>query len=119
MLVKIFNHPRVVAGFYSSMMTKNIENMLIELLPDELVDVRENMLIFGREYNTEMAKSKYYEKLAENPWDTYRNLQKIFEDSVVAAVGFNQDNTLMIDSESEKVQLWLQNSLVVEQYTKL
>ena len=33
-------------------------------------------------------------------------------------VGFGQENTLMIDSESEKVQLWIENALIVNQYVK-
>ena len=32
--------------------------------------------------------------------------------------GFNESNTLLIDSESEKVQLWLENSLIIDPYSK-
>ena len=32
--------------------------------------------------------------------------------------GFNESNTLLIDSESEKVQLWMENSLIIDPYSK-
>ena len=118
MLKRIFNHPRAILGFYSSIMRKNITPILLELLQGDLADIRENILIFDREFNTEMIQSNYYKKLAVNSWDTYRDLQKVFDSQICQMVGFGQENTLMIDSESEKVQLWIENALIVNQYVK-
>ena len=50
-----------------------------------------------------MKYSKYYQELAENDWDTYRDLQKVFESNLFALKKFDSKNTLLIDSESEKV----------------
>ena len=65
-----------------------------------------------------MKHSKYYSELAENEWDTYRDLQKVFHSNIFALKKFDRKNTLLIDSESEKVQLWLENSLIIDPYTK-
>ena len=65
-----------------------------------------------------MKYSKYYSELAENEWDTYRDLQKVFQSNIFALKKFDRKNTLLIDSESEKVQLWLENSLIIDPYTK-
>ena len=67
-----------------------------------------------------MKESDYYKKLMPEgeDWATYRDLTKVFNDPKIQQKAFAASNTLLIDSEAEKVQLWLSNSLVVEPYSK-
>ena len=63
-----------------------------------------------------MKSHKYYQKIAKNYWDRYRDLKLVFNTKLCKEKGFNLQNTLNIDSDSEKVQLNLQNSIVSEPY---
>lgn len=65
-----------------------------------------------------MYDDKYYRALAENKWDTYRDLNKIYKDEFSDQHGLNKSNTLLIDSEVRKVQYDLENSLVFPAYTQ-
>ena len=65
-----------------------------------------------------MRHSKYYSELIEEPYDTFRDLQRVFDDQFCRDNGFDASNTLLIDSESKKVQLWLDNALITEPYLK-
>lgn len=51
-------------------------------------------------------------------WATKRKLEKIFEYDKVEERGFNFHNTLMIDSEAEKVRDYKLNSIVLHPYTE-
>ena len=50
-----------------------------------------------------MRDSKYYSDLKEEPYDTYRDLQLIFDDQFCQENGLDANNTLLIDSDSKKV----------------
>ena len=71
---------------------------------DEIYDV------FDREYNVP-ANGK-------EVWETKRKLEKIFEVEKIQDRNFNFHNTLMIDSEQDKVIDYPLNSIVVPEYTK-
>ena len=87
---------------------------------DALQKVSANIGIFDREYCSLMKDCDHYKKLMPEgeDWATYRDLEKVFADPKMQQKGFNATNTLLIDSEAEKVQLWRENSLVVEPFTK-
>ena len=51
-------------------------------------------------------------------WATKRKLEKVFESDKAADRGFNFNNTLMIDSDYEKVRDYPLNSIVVEPYSE-
>ena len=36
--------------------------------------------IFDQEFNSPMMENQHMEKLMENTWDTYRDLEKVFAD---------------------------------------
>lgn len=53
-----------------------------------------------------------YKIIKQNDWDTYRDLEKVFKEFN----DFSRAETLIIDSDSDKVQLCIENALVVEPY---
>lgn len=56
-------------------MKKNITPVMHELLEsDELISFKDRVGIFDREFNSEMTRYKCYAPLAENKWDTFRDL---------------------------------------------
>ena len=104
LLLKIANNPRTVVAFYSSMIRKTITPVMLELLSDpELDEIKDKIGIFDRDYCSQMRDSKYYSDLKEEPYDTYRDLQLIFDDQFCQENGLNANNTLLIDSDSKKV----------------
>ena len=86
------------------MMRKTITPVMHELLGvPELESLKQQIGIFDREYCSEMRDFKYYSDLADEPYATFRDLQKIFDDDFCKSNGFNAENTLLIDSDSKKV----------------
>jgi len=78
-------------------------------------------LFFDQEHCSKMKDHPEYEKLAVNDWDTYRDLDKIFasdftKDEATDEQIYSYQNTLMIDSDSNKVQFDLANSLIKRPY---
>ena len=118
-LLKLTKNPRTVVAFYSSMQRKTITPVMHELLSsDELSSLKAQVGIFDREYCSIMRHDKYYKDLADEPYATFRDLQKVFNDPFCVNNGFDATNTLMIDSDTKKVQLWLSNSLITTPYVK-
>jgi len=119
LLLRLAANPRTVVAFYSSMLRKTITPVMLELLSDpELAAVKDKIGIFDRAYCSEMRDSKYYSELKEEPFDTYRDLQLVFNDSFCQENGFDGSNTLVIDSDSRKVQFCIENALITEPYLK-
>ena len=100
------------------MMRKTIMPVMHELMNGPLAEIKKKCGIFDREYCEEMRSLKYYDSLKEEKYDTDRDLHRIFKDPIVAEKGFTELNTLLIDSDSRKVQLWLDNTMIAEPYTK-
>ena len=59
-----------------------------------------------------MSENPEYAKIAENEWDTYRDLDKVFK----KFKDFTRESTLVIDSESIKVQLCRENAIISTPY---
>ena len=81
MLLRLQKHPRVALCFYTSMMRKTIVPVMHELMHDDegiLDAIKTQVGIFDRDYCQEMKSLKYYASLAEEKYDTYRDLQRIF-----------------------------------------
>ena len=104
------NHPRVELGFYSSLMRHNLIPVIMALFPDNEIDAMK--WIFDASYCSKMKDHKDYEKIAENEWDTFRDLDKVLADVKVANAGIKRESILLVDSETKKVQHDLNNSLV-------
>ena len=104
MLTALAKNPRAVIAFYSSMWRKTITPVMHELLSgDDLEGLKSKIGIFDREYCSEMRDDKYYKDLADEPYATFRDLQKVFDDPYCKSNGFDASNTLLIDSDSKKV----------------
>ncbi len=65
-----------------------------------------------------MRDLEYLDPIREKTYDTYRDLNAIFCDPYCKKKGYTAQNTLLIDSDSKKVQLWLDNTLISEPYSK-
>jgi hypothetical protein len=50
-----------------------------------------------------MIDHKYYTNIKTDPWDTYRDLEKVFANDFCKKNNFNVSNTLLIDSDERKV----------------
>ncbi len=52
-----------------------------------------------------------------DPYDRYRDLNLVWENELCAG-RFNKENTLLIDSDDTKVQLFLENSITNSPYSQ-
>ena len=86
-------------------MRQNITPILFAVLDDKfgLLDYRNKVGIFDQAYCSFMKDHPYYTNLLEDPWDTYRDLEKVFADDFCKKNNFNVVNTLLIDSSERKV----------------
>jgi hypothetical protein len=115
---KIAEHPRVLLCFYTSIMRKNVVPILYKVLDEntllgyDLSDLRDKVGIFDQSHCSVMVEHKYYKELAEDKWNTYRDVEKVFSSDYCQEHGLDASNSLLIDSDSRKVQLCLENSLV-------
>ena len=108
---RIFNHPRANVAFYTSMFKRNAEPILDHLLT-HLGKNSSDVFIFDSEFCSPMLAHPKYKMIKQNDWDTYRDLEKVFKEFN----DFSRAETLIIDSDSDKVQLCIENALVVEPY---
>jgi hypothetical protein len=90
----------------------------VAILKEALPEYEKKIHIFDREFCKLMKDHKYFEKLIEDPWDTYRDLSKVHADNYCKTNNFNLSNTLVVDSDPRKVQLCLANSITSEKYDK-
>ena len=74
-LKRLQSHPRVVFGFYSSIKKSNIEDILSNV-QESGVDLG-NYMVFDQDYCTNFSENAKLVSLAENNWDTYRDLNKV------------------------------------------
>lgn len=109
-------HPRVRLGFYSSIMFKNIQPVMLKVLVGELEALRSDFVVFDQKYNKLMKDHPYYTNLKKDNWETYRDLNLVWEHVICVEKGFNATNTLMIDSSEIKVQLYRDNCIVSKAY---
>lgn len=107
------DHPRVKLAIYSSIRRHNIMPLMFKILDSSyLKSVKSRVFdVYDQEYNAPDGGN------GKPEWATKRCLEKIFESPRVEEMGFGFKNTLMIDSEAEKVRDYPLNSLVLEPYT--
>ena len=63
-----------------------------------------------------MKDHPQYSRLIKDWWDDYRNIDLVWKTECCKSRGFNKSNTLMIESKQEKIQLYLNNSIICRQY---
>jgi len=118
LLQALDKHPRITLGFYTSIMAKNVVPVMTEFLQNELQPLASRFLLFDQIHSPLMREHPYYSELLRDPFDTYRDLEKVWATpDVFKGLVFDQKNTLLIDSDSLKVQLFLENSIVTQAYT--
>ena len=103
-LAKLSRHPRVQLCFYSSIMRHNIVPVMLALLQDKEYQLHLfKFHLFDRDYCQAMSSLGYYAPLQEDEFDTYRDLNSVFNDPFARERGFTEKNTILVDSESSKV----------------
>jgi len=119
-LLSMFKNPRICLAYYSSIMAKNLIPVMIELLQGELEPLRlnEEFRFFDQTYCPLMKDHKYLKDILDEPYDRYRDLNSVWNCEMFEENGlkFDHTNTLLIDSDDKKVQLWLENSMVTEPF---
>lgn len=91
---------------------------MIELLSGELESLAEGFMVFDQDYSPQMKNHPYYQDIMKDQFDTYRDLERVWgSDLFKDDPKFRASNTLLIDSEDVKVQLWLENSIITDPYT--
>ena len=112
----LFDHPRITFGFYSSIMLKNIVPVMYEILTEDLMPCLNKFNVFDQSFSPLMKDHPYYTDIKTETYDRYRDLNEVFKSEMCIKNGFSFNNTLLIDSDSDKVQLFLANSIVNEPY---
>jgi hypothetical protein len=98
---RLQSHPRCAFGFYTSITGGNAYPIIHRILTKELYN---NVVrLFDQSHCTFMSKDAELERLIEEPWDTYRDLDKVFKDYFCEKNKFNYANTLVVDSDARKV----------------
>jgi hypothetical protein len=82
-LYRMLNHDRIRFGLYSSMMRKNVIPIAFHLLDESYPELFElakikGHLIFDQDHCAKMHEHASYKRLAENEWDTFRDLHRVF-----------------------------------------
>ena len=98
-LAKLMSHPRVQLGFYTSIMRKNAIPLLFKIFDLPKMNPHKNkiMEVFDQQYNIpDVGPGK-------KEYATKRCLKKVFEHHKCKELGFGLHNTLLIDSEKDKV----------------
>jgi hypothetical protein len=107
-------HPRIKFGFYTSITRKNAWPIVYKVFDkrnsSKLAHLFKNdrIMFFDQTHCGVMIEDKVYKKLAENDWDFYKDLRRVFDSD------FNKDeetdeqlnsfaNTLLVESDSAKV----------------
>eukprot|EP00347_Sterkiella_histriomuscorum_P021142 403335095 len=111
-LLAIMTHPRVKYGIYSSIMHRNILPLLFKIFERPKLRNHKTKIfeVFDQEYN---VPDLGYDK---KQWATKRKLEKVFQNDKVKKYEFGFSNTLLIDSEADKIQDYPLNSILVESY---
>lgn len=95
----------VSVGFYTSMQVSNAAPAVAALTGE-----RENAsLVYPREFNVKDPRG-------ENPWDTHRDLQRVWACEGKVGHGFGATNTIMVDDTPRKMRHMPRNALLVPEF---
>ena len=114
-LKRLQSHPRVVFGFYSSIKKSNIEEILSNV-QESGVDLG-NYMVFDQDYCTNFSENAKLVSLAENNWDTYRDLNKVALSQVCKERKIKQHQICLVDNDMRKLQDCLRNCIHSPCYT--
>ena len=83
----------------------------------DLFELKKNLTIYDQDFCPLMREHPYMNNLKKETYERYRDLQKVWENEICKKAGFNKTNTLLIDSDDTKVQLYIENSITNKSYT--
>ena len=111
-LAQLLAHPRIKLGFYTSIMRKNVMPLLFKIFELSKLSPHRNAIfeVFDQNYNVpDIGEGK-------KEYATKRSLEKVLEHQSCKDLGFGFHNTLLIDSEFDKVRDYPKNSIVLKPY---
>lgn len=111
-LAQLLAHPRIKLGFYTSIMRKNVMPLLFKIFELPKLNPHRSSIfdVFDQNYNVpDIGEGR-------SEWATKRSLEKVFEHQRCQEFGFGFHNTLLIDSELDKVRDYPKNSIVLKSY---
>ena len=73
--------------------------------------------VFDVEYCSHIDENEKLQALQKNPWDTYRDLNKVVSSKVCLMNKIGLERILLIDSDAEKIQGFLNNTLQTSEYS--
>jgi hypothetical protein len=111
-LAQLLDHPRVQLGFYTSIMRKNALPLLFKIMDLPALNPHRAKIfeVFDQIYNVPIihpSKPSYAKK---------RDLNQVLDHHKCKEFGFGFHNTVMIDSDVDKVVDFKQNSIVLKEY---
>ena len=111
-LAQLLAHPRIQLGFYTSIMRKNVMPLLFKIFELPKLNPYRSAIfdVFDQNYNVpDLGEGK-------KEWATKRSLEKVFDHQRCKEFGFGFHNTILIDSELDKVKDYPKNSIVLKGY---
>lgn len=88
---------------------------MTKLLSEELQPLTQGFTVFDQMYCPRMMDHPYYSKLVGKSYDRYRSLPLVWN-TEICEDKYSSANTLLIDSDDNKVQLCLENAIVDRPY---
>lgn len=112
-ICRLIEHPRVKLSFYTSITKRNALPILYNLFEAPLLKrVKDSLFdLFDQDFNQPDGGE------GKEKWATKRDLDRVFKHPKIAQMGFGYHNTLMIDSDAEKVRDYPLNSIVIKPYS--
>ena len=98
-LAQLLDHPRVQLGFYTSITRKNVLPLLFKIMDLPVLNPHRSKIfeVFDQIYNVPLNNP------SKPAYATKRDLNKVFDHHKCQELGFSFHNTVMIDSDAEKV----------------
>lgn len=98
-------------------MLKNIQPVVFQMLSQSCQQrLLDNLRIFDQEFCPLMKEHPYYTEIKDEKYDRYRNLHLVWQHECLAGK-YGPSNTLLIDSDNKKVQLFLDQSITHKGYS--
>ena len=111
-LAQLITHPRVQLGFYTSIMRKNVMPLLFKIFDLPSLNTHRSLIfdVYDQLYNVPLNDP------SKPVYATKRDLSKVLDHHKCKEYGFGLHNTIMIDSDLDKVIDYPRNSIVIKGY---
>lgn len=113
LLQGVLKHPRAKVGFMTSITRQNALGLVQAFFKQRGLENHKADLfyLFDQEYSSP-------DPAGPETWSTKRSLQKVWDSAKCVKEGFDESNTLVLDSDAFKVRDNKSNSVIVPTYTK-